>query len=84
MNNLALTYHVAGKLDLAVPRYEETFRLRKKTLGSDHRSTLASMSNLALGYKAVGKPDEARQLEEEALQRRKATLAATTPTRSPA
>ena len=40
MNNLAAAYEKAGKLDLAVPLYEETLKLRKAKLGPDHPETL--------------------------------------------
>jgi len=33
MNNLALAYQAAGKLDLALPLFEETLKLRKAMVG---------------------------------------------------
>ena len=36
MNNLALAYRAAGKLDLALPLFEETLKLKKAMLGSEH------------------------------------------------
>jgi tetratricopeptide (TPR) repeat protein len=66
MNNLAMGYRAAGKLDLALPLYEETLKLSKAKLGADHPDTLASMNNLAEGYKAAGKLDLALPLFEEA------------------
>ena len=39
-NNLALTYREAGKLDLAVPLFEETLKLRKARFGPEHPATL--------------------------------------------
>ena len=47
MNNLAKGYQAAGKLDKALPLYEETLALRKTKLGPDHPDTITSMSNLA-------------------------------------
>ena len=49
MNNLAVGYQDAGKLDLALPLYEETLKLMKAKLGPDHPDTLTSMNNLAVG-----------------------------------
>jgi serine/threonine protein kinase len=74
MNNLALAYLEADKLDLALPLLEETLKLRKARLGPDHRDTLNSMNNLAMGYKAVGMMDLALPLLEETLKLRKARL----------
>jgi hypothetical protein len=37
-----LGYQDAGKLDLALPLYEETLRLTKAKLGADHPQTLGS------------------------------------------
>ena len=50
MNNLAVAYQAAGKLDRALPLYEETLALRKAKLGPDHPDTLQSMINLAQSY----------------------------------
>ncbi len=41
MNNLAVGYHSAGRLNEAIPLHEETLRLRKAKLGDDHPDTLA-------------------------------------------
>ncbi len=76
LNNLAMGYHDAGKLDLAVPLYEESFKRCKATLGPDDRSTLISMLNLAGGYQAVGKLDQALPLFEETAKLCKATFGA--------
>ena len=60
MSNLALGYEAAGKLDLALPLYEETLKLRKAVLGPEHPDTLTSMNNLAVGYcKTAGKIGQA-------------------------
>ena len=72
MNNLAVAYRDAGKLDLALPLFEETLKLRKAKLGPDHPDTLLSMNNLALAYQAAGKLDLALPLFEETLKLRKA------------
>ena len=74
MFNLACAYHDAGKLDLAIPLYEETLRLQKAKLGSNHPHTLQCMNNLALAYQAAGKLDQALPLLEETLRLTKAKL----------
>jgi serine/threonine protein kinase/tetratricopeptide (TPR) repeat protein len=79
MNNLAMAYEHAGKLDLALALYVETLRLRKATLGADQPDTLTSMNNLAVGYWKADKVDLALPLWEEVLRLRKATQEADHP-----
>jgi len=74
MNNLANGYGAAGKLDLALPLYEQTLKLRTAKLGADHPDTLTSMANLANGYGAAGKLDLALPLYEETWKLMKAVL----------
>ena len=68
MNNLAFGYRVAGKVDLALPLYEEALKLQKTRLGPDHPSTLSTMNNLASGYWAAGKRGLAVPLFEETMK----------------
>ena len=49
MGNLAAGYQTAGKLNLALPLFEETLKLTKAKLGADHPQTLVSMGSLAGG-----------------------------------
>jgi tetratricopeptide (TPR) repeat protein len=79
MSNLATGYKSAGKLDLALPLYEETVGLMKARWGTDHPDTLAVMSNLAAAYHAAGKLDRALPLFEETLRLKKARLGADHP-----
>ena len=80
MNNLADGYpRSAGKLDQALPLFEETLKLRKAKLGPDHPDTLASMNNLAGSYAALGRHSEALPLYEETLKLTKAKLGANHP-----
>jgi serine/threonine protein kinase/tetratricopeptide (TPR) repeat protein len=74
MNNLALAYYKAAKLDLAVPLHEETLKLTKAKLGPGHPMTLTSMNYLAGAYLRAGKLDLAVPLNEETLKLRKAKL----------
>jgi hypothetical protein len=74
MNNLAEGYRAAGKLDQALPLYEQTLALMKVKRGPDHPDTLSSMNNLALGYQAAGQLDQALPLFEQTMALRKAKL----------
>src|SRR5437868_2045826 len=74
MNNLATAYQAAGKLDLALPLFEETLKLRKAKRGPDHPDTLASMNNLAAAYQDAWKLDLALPLIEETLKHHKANV----------
>ncbi len=64
----------SGKLDLALPLFEDTLNLTKAELGPDHPRTLVSMSNLASAYWDAGKLDLALPLHEETLKLLKAKL----------
>jgi hypothetical protein len=60
MHNLAAAHDRAGKLDLAVPLYEETLKLRKAKLGADHPETIRTMAALGralLMSKAVARAE---------------------------
>ena len=61
-NNLAYAYRSAGRLDQAIPLYEEVLADRVRLLGDDHPQTLTSRNNLAGAYKAAGRPDDAEVL----------------------
>ena len=74
MNNLAAAYQDAGKLDRALPLFEETLTLIKAKLGPEHPHTLNLMNNLAAAYRVDGKLDQALPLFEETLKLRKAKL----------
>ena len=53
-NNLADAYQSAGRLDRAIPLYEQTLADRERVLGPDHPDTLASRNNLAYAYQSAG------------------------------
>jgi eukaryotic-like serine/threonine-protein kinase len=74
MNDLAHAYWCAGKLDLALPLFEETLNLRKAKFGPENVGTLLGMNNLAMAYMDAGKLDLALPLFEETLSLRKASL----------
>ncbi len=74
MHNLALAYHDAGKLDLALPLFEETLRLTKAKLGPDHPDTLLSMNKLAVAYWQAKQLDKSIPMFEDAIKRQEAKL----------
>ena len=82
MARLAWAYQEAGKLDLAVPLFEETLRLQRAKLGSDHPDTLLCMARLAWAYQEARKRDLAVPLYEEAFKSQKRSSARITFTRS--
>jgi len=59
MNGLATGYQSAGKLDLALPLFEETLKLWKAKLGADHPDTLTTMDNLGLAFCEARKGEQA-------------------------
>ena len=75
MNNLARYAQAAGKLDLALPLYEETLKLRKAKLGPDHPDTLVQHEQPRRWLRAAGqaRPGPAA-LRGDAGQLRKAKL----------
>ena len=74
LGNLALGYHRVGKLDMAVPLFEEIHKRRKAKLGPDDPSMLWTMDSLGSAYVAASKLDRALPLFEETLKLRKAKL----------
>ena len=73
MSNLAVVYKDAGRLDDALPLFQEALKRRQAKLGPDHPDTLVSMSNLAIAYHAAGRTADALPLFEQALERRRST-----------
>jgi serine/threonine protein kinase len=67
INNLALAYQAAGKLDLALPLLEQLLPAAKTKLGPDESLTLTAMNSLASVYQATGKLDLAVPLFEQSL-----------------
>ncbi|HEV3438228.1 MAG TPA: tetratricopeptide repeat protein [Gemmata sp.] len=66
--------NIQAARQLALPLFEETLKLHKAKLGSEHPDTFASMNNLAAAYHYAGKADLAVPLFEETLKLRKANL----------
>ena len=63
-----------GKLEEAMPLYEEVVQGCKETLGDRHSHTLISIKNMAVLLEDMGKLEEAKPLLEEALQASRETL----------
>jgi tetratricopeptide (TPR) repeat protein len=55
----------------AVTLGEQTLKLRKAKLPTDHPDTLTSQYNLAIAYRAAGQPAKAVPLLEDAAERTK-------------
>ena len=66
-NNLAGTYRASGRLDKAIPLYEQILEDSIRVLGTDHPGTLTSRLNLAGAYQAAGRLDEAITLKKQIL-----------------
>ena len=74
MSELGVSYWNAGKLDQALPLFEETVKLMKAKLRPGDRYTMNAMDSLAVCYRDAGKHDQALPLYEEMLKLRKAKL----------
>lgn len=68
LENLAIGYYDAGKLDLLVPILEDILKFRKQRFEPGHPMLLQAMNNLAAGYQIVGKIDLSIPLHEETLK----------------
>ncbi len=64
MDNLALLYQAAGRLDQGVSLAEKTLATMEDKLGPDNDTTLITMVNLAGSYCNLGRIDEALALFE--------------------
>ena len=69
-NNLASAYRDAGRIDEAIPLYEQTLEDSTRILGPHHPDTLISRNNLANAYQDAGRLDEAIPLHEQTLEDR--------------
>ena len=74
MNNLAMAYHDAGRLDMAIPVLATTLEKRRMILGANHRDTIETMNDLAVAFWQAGQPAEAIPLYEATLVKVRATL----------
>ena len=69
-NNLAGAYQAAGRLDEAIPLYEQNLEDRTRILGPHHPDTLTARNNLANAYHDAGRLNEAITLHEQNLKDR--------------
>ena len=69
-NNLAGAYQTAGRLDEAIPLYEQNLEDRTRILGPHHPDTLTARNNLANAYHDAGRLNEAIPLHEQNLEDR--------------
>ena len=69
MNNLARAYQDVGKLDQALPLFEEALKLSEAKLVPDRPVTLTSMINLANYFAIVKNYTEAESWRWKWLQR---------------
>jgi tetratricopeptide (TPR) repeat protein len=65
MNNLAMAYQEAERLDDAVPLIEETLKKTLAKLGDRHPTTIVTMQNLATAYRSSDRPEDALPLFEQ-------------------
>jgi RNA polymerase sigma factor (sigma-70 family) len=73
-NSLAATYLSAGRVDDAIPLFEQALDVLQRQLGPDHADTLTSQNNLASAYRDAGRVAEAIQLYELNLAERERLL----------
>ena len=73
-NSLAAAYLAAGRVDEAIPLFEQILAVRQRTLGPDDSETLVSQNNLASAYQDAGRIAEAIRLYELNLEIRERLL----------
>jgi len=73
-NSLAAAYLAVGRVDEAIPQFEQILALRQRTLGPDDSETLVSQNNLASAYQDAGRIAEAIRLYELNLEARERLL----------
>jgi tetratricopeptide (TPR) repeat protein len=78
-NSLAAAYLAAGRVDEAIPLFEQILAVRQRTLGPNDAETLVSQNNLASAYQDAGRVDEAIRLYELNLEVRERLLGADHP-----
>ena len=73
-NSLAAAYLAAGRVDEAIPLFEQILAVRQRMLGPDDSETLVSQNNLASAYQDAGRIAEAIRLYELNLEIRERLL----------
>lgn len=67
--SLAETYARLGLLDKALPLLEQTLKVRRAALGSDHPDTITAIGNVGYILHALGRAEEAEPMFREAVER---------------
>lgn len=67
-NNLAVVYHSAGCIDVAITMYEDNLKRSINCHGTEHLDTLYKHSNLLYAYRSVGRLDEAITQSEQLIK----------------
>ena len=73
-NSLATAYLAAGRVDEAIPLFEQILAVQQRMLGPDDSETLISQNNLASAYQDAGRTAEAIRLHELNLEIRERLL----------
>jgi tetratricopeptide (TPR) repeat protein len=74
MNNLASAYRGAGKVEQALPLFEECLQLKREVLGAEHPDTLLTMNTLGIAYRDAERLEQALAMHTETLQLRRNKL----------
>ncbi|KAI1159456.1 hypothetical protein F5B18DRAFT_677291 [Nemania serpens] len=72
--NIAQSYFILGKYNIAEQLYWQTLQLKEEVLGREHPDTLASMNNLAGVLRRQGKYDKAETMHRQTLQLKEEVL----------
>ena len=83
-SSLAGSYRASGRLDKAIPLYEQNLEDSIRVLGPDHRSTLTARDHLADTYWEAGRLDEAITLKKQILADAMRIMGADSPSASAA
>lgn len=73
-HGLAAAYWLNGKLDDAVPMFQDLLLRRRAISGDDHPDTIRVAFNLGVNYRDAGRINDAIRIFDEWLPRAKATL----------
>jgi tetratricopeptide (TPR) repeat protein len=73
-NSLAAAYHAAGRVEEAIPLFQQTLIGRQRLLGPNHPDAMNSQNNLAAAYQDANRTAEAILLFEMTLAARERLL----------
>ena len=75
-SGIAAAYRETGRVEEAIPLFEQTLAACERLFGADHARTLRSQHSLASAYQAAGRADDAVKLFEQTLEARERVLGA--------